>query len=315
MDLIKIGISTCLLGENVRYDGGHKLDRFLTDTLGEFVSYVPVCPEVECGLGTPREAMHLAGDPRRPRLVTIRTKQDITDRMLQWAEKRVVELEKEDLCGFIFKSNSPSSGMERVRVYDEHGIPSKTGRGLFASVFMSHFPLVPVEDDGRLHDPKLRENFIEQIFALKQWREVLAGEKTLGALVEFHTSHKLLLLSHGEKGYRELGKLVAEGKKMPPGQLYETYEEGLMNSLKLKTTVKKHINVLHHLLGYFKKNLSADEKQEVIELVEDYRREHIPLIVPITLINHFIRKYREPYLEKQTYLRPHPVALKLRNHV
>jgi uncharacterized protein YbbK (DUF523 family) len=169
MERIRLGISACLLGENVRYDGGHKLDRFLTDTLGQYVGYVPVCPEVECGLGVPREPMHLEGDPDSPRLVTTYSKEDLTDRMARWAQKRVAELENENLSGFIFKSNSPSSGMERVRVYREKGMPVKKGVGIFARIFMDHFPLLPVEDEGRLHNPELRENFVERIFTLKRW--------------------------------------------------------------------------------------------------------------------------------------------------
>ena len=174
MEKIRLGISTCLLGEPVRYDGGHKLDRFLTETLGQYVEYVPVCPEVESGLPVPRESMHLEGDSEAPRLVTSRTKQDMTTRMVEWAGERVIALEQEGLCGFIFKSNSPSSGMERVRVYNEKGLPVKSGVGIFARIFMEHFSLLPVEDEGRLHDPELRENFIERIFALKRWRETLA---------------------------------------------------------------------------------------------------------------------------------------------
>ena len=186
---IKLGISTCLLGENVRYDGGHKLDRFITDTLGQYVEYVPVCPEVECGLPIPREFMHLEGDLESPRLVTSRTKQDMTERMVTWAKRRVVELEKKGICGFIFKSDSPSSGMERIKVYNEKGMPVKKGVGVFAKIFMNHFPLLPVEDEGRLHDPKLRENFVERIFILKRWREVLTKKETRGNLVAFHTQH------------------------------------------------------------------------------------------------------------------------------
>jgi uncharacterized protein YbbK (DUF523 family) len=208
MEKIKLGISTCLLGENVRYDGGHKLDRFLTDTLRQYVEYVPVCPEVEYGLGVPRESMHLEGNPDSPRLVTIRTKQDMTDCMVQWAQKRVVQLEREDLCGFIFKSDSPSSGMERIRVYNEKGIPVKKGVGIFARIFMDHFSLLPVEDEGRLHDPELRENFIERIFTLKRWREVLGKKESRGNVVDFHTKHKLLILSHSPKYYQMMGKLV-----------------------------------------------------------------------------------------------------------
>lgn len=312
---IKLGISTCLLGENVRYDGGHKLDRFLTETLGQYVEYAPVCPEVECGLPVPRESMHLEGDPVSPRLVTIRTKQDMTDRMIQWALKRVVELEKEGLCGFIFKSDSPSSGMERVRVYNEKGMPVKRGVGMFARVFMDHFPLLPVEDEGRLHDPELRENFIERIFTLKRWRGVLAEKQSRGNLVDFHTKHKLLILSHSPKHYQEMGKLVARAKELPLKEVYERYQTLLMESLGLKTTPKKNANVLMHMVGYFKEQLSSEEKQELLDIIENYRQEYVPLIVPVTLINHYVRKYNEPYLKQQVYLNPHPLELHLRNHI
>ncbi len=312
---IKLGISTCLLGENVRFDGGHKLDRFLTDTLGQYVEYVPVCPEVECGLPVPRESMHLEGDPDSPRLVTSRTKQDMTEKMVNWAQRRVGELEKEALMGFIFKSDSPSSGMERVRVYNEKGMPVKKGVGMFARVFMEHFPLLPAEDEGRLHDPRLRDNFIERIFALARWREVLAKGMTRGNLVDFHTRHKLLILSHNPKHYQMMGKLVARAKTIPLRQLYDQYQSVLMEALQLKTTPKKNANVLQHMMGYFKDQLSPDEKQELLEIIELYRKEYLPLIVPITLIKHYVRKYDEPYLKEQNYLNPHPIELQLRNHV
>ena len=311
---IRIGISTCLLGESVRYDGGHKRDRFVTDTLGQFLEFVQVCPEVECGLGVPRESMHLEGDSDSPRLVTSRSKIDHTKRMTTWARKRVKELEKEDLCGFIFKSRSPSSGMERVRVYNEKGVPEKKGVGMFARIFMDHFPLLPVEEDGRLHDIKLRENFIERIFALKRWRDLVDEKKSRGRLVAFHTQHKLLILSHSQKHSRILGKLVAAAKSISPKQLYPQYQALFMEALKLKTTVKKNINVLQHMMGYFKKQLSADEKQELLETFNQYREGYIPLIVPLTLISHYVRKYDQPYLQQQVYLNPHPVELKLRNH-
>jgi uncharacterized protein YbgA (DUF1722 family)/uncharacterized protein YbbK (DUF523 family) len=312
---IRLGISSCLLGENVRYDGGHQLDRFLTETLGQYVEYVPVCPEVECGLGVPRESMHLEGDPDSPRLVTTRTKQDMTDRLVQWAKKRVVELEKEDLCGFIFKSDSPSSGMERIKVYDEKRMPVKKGVGIFARIFMDHFPLLPVEDEGRLHDPKLRENFIERIFILKRWREVLATKESRGNVVDFHTKHKLLILSHSPKHYQTMGKLVAKAKDLSIKELYKQYQGLLMESLLLKTTPKKNANVLMHMMGYFKEQLSSDEKQELLEVIDHYREGYAPLIVPVTLINHYVRKYDQPYLKQQVYLNPHPLELQLRNHV
>ena len=311
---IKVGVSTCLLGKNVRYDGGHKLDRYIRDTLGEYLEFVPVCPEVECGMPVPREAMRLVGDPESPRLVTIRTRKDLTKQMLDWAATRVRELESEDLCGYIFKSNSPSSGMERVKVYNNNGMTQKIGVGLFAKVFMDRFPLLPTEEEGRLHDPLLRENFIESVFVLKRWREIKKKNLTRGNLVAFHTHHKLQLMSHGITIYRAMGKLVAENKEMPATELYHQYEILLLQALRLKCTVKKHTNVLQHMMGYFKKQLSEDEKQELLDVIFDYHSGMTPLIVPVTLFNHYVRKYDESYLKKQTYLNPHPTALKLRNH-
>jgi uncharacterized protein YbgA (DUF1722 family)/uncharacterized protein YbbK (DUF523 family) len=312
---IKLGISTCLLGEKVRYDGGHKLDRFLTETLGQYVEYVPVCPEVECGLSIPRESMHLEGNPDAPRLVTSHTKQDMTDRMVRWAHRRVTELEKEDLCGFIFKSNSPSSGMERIKVYNEKGMAVKKGAGIFARIFMEHFPLLPVEDEGRLCDPNLRDNFIERIFTLKRWREVLAQRKSRGKLVGFHTRHKLLILSHSPKHYQWMGHLVARTKEHSREELYQQYQALLMEALRIKTTPKKNSNVLLHMVGYFREQLAADEKKELLGIIETYRRGYVPLIVPVTLMNHYVGKYNQPYLKEQIYLNPHPIELQLRNHV
>jgi uncharacterized protein YbgA (DUF1722 family)/uncharacterized protein YbbK (DUF523 family) len=311
----KIGISSCLLGNEVRWNAGHKLDKYLANTLGQFVEYVPVCPEVEAGFGIPRESMRLVGDPESPRLITFKSKTDHTDQMTRWAEKRVKELEKEDLCGFVFKSDSPSSGMIRVKVYNEKGMPEKKGVGMFARVFMDHFPLIPVEDDGRLNDPAIRENFIERIFTLKRWRDTVARSPSLGNLVDFHSRNKLLLLSHSQKHYRSMGKLVAEGKKMPSAERTNRYERLMMEALSLKTTIQKNVNVLQHLMGYFKKQLSSDEKQELLEILHQYRNERVPLIVPVTLINHYVRKYEQPYLKQQTYLNPHPLELKLRTHV
>ena len=312
---IKIGISSCLLGENVRWNGGHQQDRFLIETLGQFVDYVPVCPEVETGLGIPRETLRLVGDPESPRLVTTRTGIDHTDQMKRWAAGRLKALEKENLCGFIFKYDSPSSGMIRVKVYNDKGGVKKNGVGIFARMFMERFPRIPVEDDGRLHDPTIRETFIEAVFVLKQWREALSRQKTVGNLVDFHTRQKLLALAHSPNHYRQMGKLVAGGKKIPASELYDQYEILLLEALKLKTTVKKQTNVLQHVMGYFKKQLSADEKAEILEVIDSYRNGYVPLIVPLTLLNHYVRKYDQPYLKEQTYLNPHPAALKLRNHV
>jgi uncharacterized protein YbgA (DUF1722 family)/uncharacterized protein YbbK (DUF523 family) len=315
MEKIKLGVSACLLGEKVRYDGGHKLDRFLRDTLGQYVDYIPVCPEVECGLPVPRESMRLEGDPESPRLVTSITKRDITKQMVQWAKKRVKELEREDLCGFIFKSESPSSGMERVKVYNEKGMPVKKGIGIFAKIFMEHFPLLPVEEEGRLHDPKIRENFIERIFTLKRWREVLTNKQNLGNLVRFHTQHKLLILSHSPKHEQLMGRLVAKAKGLPIKEVFEEYQTLLMEALKLYATPKKNANVLIHMMGYFKEQLSQDEKKELLEVIYHYQNGYIPLIVPITLLQHYVRKYNQPYLKEQVYINPHPLELQLRNHI
>jgi uncharacterized protein YbbK (DUF523 family) len=251
-DKIKIGISSCLLGENVRYDGGHKLDHYLTDTLGKYVEWVPVCPEVEYGLPTPREAMRLIGKPDAPRLVTNRSRVDHTAGMKKWAEKRLKELEKENLRGFIFKSKSPSSGYKGVKVYSESGMSSKKGTGIYAGAFISHFPLIPVEDDGRLHDPELRENFIERIFVFRRWKKFLAESGDRGGLVSFHTEHKLLLMSHSQKHYSILGRAVADAKKGKKEALFIKYVSTLMEGLKLIATVKKNTNVLMHIMGYFK---------------------------------------------------------------
>ncbi len=315
MEKIKLGISSCLLGEKVRFDGGHQWDRFLTDTLGKYVDFVPVCPEVESGLGVPREPMRLVGEVARPRLVTVRTGIDHTERLVNWARQKVQELAALDLCGFIFKSKSPSSGMERVKVYNDQGVPAPGGVGIFARIFMERFPMLPVEDEGRLHDPALRENFIERLFCYKRWRELLSRDYSIGSLVAFHTRHKLLIMSHSPRHYRDLGRLVARAREIPVKELFAGYQAILMEALRLKATPKKNANVLYHLLGYFKQQLTGDEKQELLEIIESYRREFVPLIVPITLINHYVRQYGEPYLKEQYYLNPHPVELKLRNHV
>jgi len=313
-DKIRIGVSACLLGQPVRFDGGHKHDRYLTNTLGEYLDFVPVCPEVESGFSIPRETLRLVGDPEAPRLVTSRTNIDHTDRMTGWAEKRVRELEKENLCGFIFKSDSPSSGLMRVKVYNPKGMAEKKGVGLFARAFTRHFPLLPVEEEGRLNDPVLRETFIEQIFALKRWRETLALGQNMKNLVDFHTRHKLLMLSHSPANARLMGKLVADGRKTPIQTVYAQYENLLIETLRMKSTIKKNLNVLEHILGYFKNQLDPDEKQEMLEIFDRYRNAFVPLIVPVTLLNHYVRKSGEPYLKQQVYLNPHPIALKLRNH-
>jgi uncharacterized protein YbgA (DUF1722 family)/uncharacterized protein YbbK (DUF523 family) len=314
-DRINLGISACLLGEPVRYDGGHKLDHYLKDIVGQFVNWIPVCPEVECGLSVPREAMHLVGDQQSPRLVTLRTGIDYTEQMLTWSEKKLDELEKLDLCGFVFKSKSPSSGMKDIKIYNSSGMAVKKGTGIFARQFMDRFPLLPVEDEGRLHDAGLRENFIERVFVFKRWKDLVRDNFSLDGLISFHTDHKLLIMSHSVKHVSELGRIVAQAKAEDLAKVFDRYLLILMAALKLEATVKKNVNVLQHITGYFKKTLSADEKQELIEIIENYHNGSVPLIVPVVLLNHYVRRFANSYLKRQYYLNPHPIELMLRNHV
>ncbi|MDQ7786230.1 MAG: DUF523 and DUF1722 domain-containing protein [Thermodesulfovibrionales bacterium] len=315
MEKIKIGISSCLLGEEVRYDGGHQHDRYVTDTLGTYFDWISVCPEVEYGLPVPREAMRLVGDPSAPRLLTIRTGVDHTDGMLIWAEKKMKQLEKYNLCGFIFKSRSPSSAIGGVKIYTESGISSNKGKGIFGNAFMKRFPLLPVIDDGRLHDPQLRENFIESVFVYKRWQEFLNKKGAARDLINFHTRHKLLILAHSQKHFRELGRMVARITEQEAEAFRVQYIALLMEGLHLFATPKKNTNVLLHIAGYFKKYLSPEEKSELLAVIGNYQKGFVPLIAPIILINHYVRKFDEPYLKTQYYLNPHPLELMLRNHV
>lgn len=315
MERVKVGISSCLLGERVRYDGGHKLDRYITETLGQYFEWVSVCPEVEYGLPVPRKAMRLEGDPDSPRLVTIHTGIDHTEGILKWAKKRLKNLEQEKLCGFIFKSRSPSSGIGGVKIYTTSGIPRCKGVGIFGGAFIRYFHFIPVIDDGRLHDTQLRENFSERVFVYKRWQEFIKKGRTIQDLAAFHTKHKLLILSHSPKHFSTLGRLVANAKKYKREELHSEYIRILMHGLQLIATVKKNTNVLMHITGHFKKHLSSDEKQELLEVIDNYHKGLIPLIVPITLIRHYVRKFDETYLKKQYYLNPHPLELMLRNHV
>ena len=316
-DRLRLGISTCLLGEPVRYDGQHKLDIWLRDRLGAFAVYVPVCPEVEAGFGTPREAMRLIGTPEAPRLYTQRTKIDVTEQMERWMASRLRELAAERLDGYIFKSKSPSSGMERVKVYPtpEGGMAVKSGVGLFARAFMEHFPLLPVEEEGRLNDDALKENFIERVFVMHRWNAMRAGSVGVGDLQAFHTAHKLLLLAHSPQTYRELGPLAAQATRANLSATLDDYIARCMEGLKRPATPARQVNVLQHIAGYFKKDIRADEKQEVAEVIASYRAGLVPLIVPITLLNHYIRTFGNEYLAGQIYLHPHPAELALRNHV
>lgn len=309
---ISLGVSSCLLGEKVRFDGGHKQHHYITDQLSCYFQFISVCPEVECGLSVPREAMHLVGNPLEPRLVTIKSGLDLTEQMRQWCHRRIQELGLLQLRGFIFKKNSPSSGLFRVKVYQRNGPPLTTGSGLFAKALTVTYPLLPAEEEGRLADTKLRENFIERVFCYDRLLTFLANRPSKADLVRFHTEHKLLLMAHSPDHYRRLGKLVAD--TVPLKEQLAAYSSLFMEGLQLLATPAKQTNVMMHCLGYFKKQLESWEKHELLDLIERHRNGQLPLIVPLTLLKHYIRRFDQSYLAEQLYFRPHPDELMLRNH-
>jgi uncharacterized protein YbgA (DUF1722 family)/uncharacterized protein YbbK (DUF523 family) len=311
----KIGISACLLGQRVRYDGSHKKDAFLTENFGRYVEWMPVCPEVEVGMGVPREAVRLVGAVSSPLMVAERSATDWTPVMTQYAAKKAKDLSSLQLSGYILKKNSPSCGMERVKIYGGKGMPTRQGRGLFAAALMRELPLLPFEDEGRLNDPKLRENFIERVFAYHRWQQLACERKAIRSLMDFHTRHKLLLRAHSELHYRRLGRIVATAKGRPIHFAYALYGPLFMEALAVHATVQKHCNVLEHMMGYFSKELSKEEPKELLELVRDFRQRLIPLVVPLTLFRHYVKKYNVNYLENQIYLQPNPKELMLRNQV
>ncbi|MBN2616992.1 MAG: DUF523 and DUF1722 domain-containing protein [Spirochaetales bacterium] len=310
----KIGISTCLLGENVRYNGGHKMDVYLKKTLSKYVDFYPICPEVECGFGIPREAMQLHYVNDEKRLITINSKVDVTEQINIWLIKRRSYIKELKLNGYIFKSKSPSCGVYRTRLYRENQPPSLDSRGLFADDFINNNPFVPIEEEGRLHDHELRENFIERVFVHMKWAEI-ENSKGKKDLIDFHESIKYLLMSRHQINLKEMGKIVSNFKDGEIDEIYNKYFMKLSESLAIIATKKNICNVLEHIMGYFKKDLNVDEKQELKEIINNYSDGLVPLIVPITIINHYVRKYNEEYLKKQFFLNPHPLELMLRNHV
>jgi len=312
---IRVGVSRCLLGEEVRYDGGHKRDRFLTEVVGRYVEWVPICPEVEASLGTPREAMRLVSDTRQPRLLTIKTDQDMTKPLKMFTEHKLEALEGADLSGYIFKKDSPSCGIERVPVFNQRGMLNRTGVGLFAGGFVKRFPLIPVEEEGRLRDPVMRDNFIERVFSYHRWQMLAQGPVSRKAVVEFHRAHKYLLLAHSRQHYESLSKLVARVGRFRPKELIERYGAGFMEALTVKATPWKHVNVLRHIVGHVKEQLATNERAELNGVVDDYQRGLVPLVAPITLIKHYAVRYRIDYVRNQVYLNPHPEELQLRNYL
>lgn len=317
---IRLGVSACILGDEVRYNGGHKLDRFIRDTLGRHVEFVKVCPEVELGLGVPRETLRLIGPEAgssQLRMVAPKSGTEHTRGMLAWSRARVRELADAELSGYIVQKGSPSCGMERVKVYPalEGGSPTGAGRGLFTQVLMELLPHLPVEEDGRLNDPVLRDSFVVRVFAYRRVRSLFQGRWKLGDLVAFHAREKMLLLAHDRAAYTELGRLVAAAGGTPRAELAERYTAIFLDGLTRCATPRKHTNVLQHMAGHFKRLLSADDRAELGEVIESYRLGLVPLIVPITLLNHHIRRHQVEYLARQSYLAPHPRELMLRNQV
>jgi len=313
---IRIGISSCLLGRKVRYDGGHKHDRYLTDTLGQYFEWEPVCPEVELGLPIPRPILRLEMRHSVIRLVMPTEGKDLTVKMRAYAKARVKALEDKGLSGFLLKRDSPSCGLHRVDVYRGEGQPpDRNGRGLYTKALLARFPHLPVEEEGRLHNPRLRENWVTRVFAYHRLRRLWTQRWGVGDLVRFHTVHKYLLLAHSPKEYRELGRLVAEAKGLARGKLRQAYESRFMTALSKTATRAKNTNVLQHILGFFKKDLDQALRNELFDRIQDYRRGLVPLVVPLTLVAHYVRLLDVAYLRDQVYLNPHPKELALRNHV
>ncbi len=310
----RIGISSCLLGEEVRFDGGHKRDTFLTQILDSYVEWVRVCPEVEVGMGVPRETLRLVRVDGDTRMITTRTGVDHTDSMRAWSEKRTKALAGMELRGYVLKKDSPSCGMERVKVYGDGG-GARVGVGTYAEVLKARFPSLPIEEEGRLNDAVLRENFIERVFAYDRLRALFDSRWTQSSLVAFHTAHKMALLAHSTTAYQELGRLVAGGTKISRPDLQRQYEELFMRTLARPATAKRHTNVLMHMAGHLKRILDDECRKELLECIDEYRRGLVPLVVPVTLLRHYVRLHRIEYLAGQTYLEPHPRELMLRNHV
>ncbi len=304
------------MGEEVRFDGGHKRNNYVVDVLSEHFDYVTFCPEVGIGLGIPRTTIRLVRKENdQVAAVTNDTSEtEHTEALRVFAQDSLPKLT--DVCGYILKGGSPSCGMERVRVYaldKEDRPPERSGVGIYAGEILKAMPNLPVEEEGRLNDPRLRENFVERLFLYNRWQELVAQGLSAKSLVDFHTAHKFSILAHDEPAYRELGRMVAEAGKKDIETFADEYISLLMHAMKVLTTPKKHANVLMHIMGFFKEQLETDDKEELLRLIDAHRNGLVPLIVPITLINYFRKKYHQPYIEGQSYLEPHPPELMLRN--
>ena len=310
---IRIGVSACLLGEEVRWDGGHKRDRYLTDSLGRFVEWVPVCPELEVGMGVPRPALRLVEVSGQVRLLENGSGGDHTQSMRAWTKRRVAALRKLDLCGYILKRGSPSCGMERVEIHSEARMPVGKGRGVFAAGLIEALPCLPVEEEGRLNDPVLRDNFVERLFAYRRLRDHFASRWTPARCVAFHTAHELQLLAHSPGAYPALRRLLARIRKLSRAEFRCRYEQGFMNALAVRATRGRHAKVLQQMGGQLRKRLERGDREELSTTIRAYRKGRVPRLVPLTLIRHHARRQALESLLGQVYLDPDPRELLLRN--
>lgn len=315
METIRIGVSSCLLGNKVRYDGGHKHNRYLTDVLAEQFELMVVCPEAEVGMGTPRETVRLEGAADNPSLIAPRSGADWTQRMNAYSRKRALELSRAELCGFIFKKGSPSCGMFRVKVMSDKGSPERKGRGLFAAEFARRFPLIPCEEEGRLTDPRLRENFIERIFGFHRLKRLFGGRWKRDEVVAFHSREKYFLLAHSPKHSKEMGALVAAIAEHAPVDFRDMYMQLYMEALAVQATPRRHGKAMQHVAGHLKNEIGSDEYQRLHQLIQDYQSGLVPLVVPIALLRHYAELLDVHEVKDQVYLNPHPKELMLRNHV
>jgi len=308
---ILIGISSCLLGEEVRFDTGHKHSSYITGTLGQYFTFRSFCPEMAIGLGTPRETLRLVQKEDGIHCIGNKTPTlDVTDKMIRNAEEQ--QSWQRELCGYILKKDSPSCGMERVRVY-KGDMPERNGTGLYARVLLQNFPNLPVEEEGRLGDPVLRENFIKRVFVFRHWKDLLADDLTIHKLMDFHAQYKFVLMSHDQNRARALGRRLAEASGEPVEETAEWYFAELMAIMKIRATRKNHVNVLQHLQGFLKNEIDSEDKQELAETIDKYRMQLLPLIVPITLLRHHFRRHPHEFIERTKYLDPHPAELMLLN--
>ena len=314
MTEMRLGVSACLMGDEVRYDGGHRMCSYVTGVLARYFTLVKVCPEVGVGMSTPRETVRLEGRADAPLMIASETGSDWTTRMNRWSRTRVRELKGEDLCGFVFKKNSPSCGVFGVKVFDDRGRPGKPGSGLFSLEFRRKNPLVPVEEEGRLEGPVLRENFLERIFAYHRLRQVFAGRWKRGAVTEFHSREKFLLLAHSPMHLKQMEKLVATIGNGPAGEFKALYMAGFMEAMAVRATPTRHAKAMRSITVCLRDHLTSPEYARVSRLLQEYRSGHIPLVVPLTLLGHFGDLHEIPDLVGQSYLNPHPNELVLRNH-